>query len=274
MDREYAERYGHFEQWHWWFRGRQRIIVEVLRRELGGRAAHWIGSVGSGPAEGLSWVKAVGGATARVVGIDADLVHARRVVPGLDYVVGDLAAMPFAPASLDAILALDVLEHLDDDSAGLREAARLLGPGGLLLVTVPALPSLWGPQDVINHHRRRYTRKTLWDAFARAGLPRPSITYFNTLLFPPVAVARWVRRALGSPARARSDFDDNRPGLLNDVLAGVFARASPCLPRADAGRREPAGHRARGLIPRPLRRYVALRDFPNAVRLAVPPETR
>ena len=61
MDREYAERYGHFEQWHWWFRGRQRIIVEVLRRELGTRPSRWIVSVGSGPAEGLTWLRDVAG---------------------------------------------------------------------------------------------------------------------------------------------------------------------------------------------------------------------
>ena len=223
MDREYAERYGRFEQWHWWFRGRQRIIMEVLRRELGERPTRWIASVGCGPAEGLVWLRAVAGSTGGVVGIDADSVHARRPVPGLEYVVGDLEALPLAPASVDAVLALDVLEHLDDDSGGLREAVRLLRPGGLLLVTVPALPSLWGAQDVINHHRRRYTRKTLSGAFARAGLPRPSITYFNTLLFPPVAAVRWVRRALGAPGEVRSDFDDSQPGLLNDLLAAVFA---------------------------------------------------
>ncbi|TMA57135.1 MAG: class I SAM-dependent methyltransferase [Deltaproteobacteria bacterium] len=223
MDREYAERYGHFEQWQWWFRGRQRIIVEVLRRELGTRPSRWIVSVGSGPAEGLTWLRDVAGTAGGVVGVDADSVHARRVAPGLEYVVGDLEALPLAPASVDAVLALDVLEHLDDDSRGLREAVRLLRPGGLLLVTVPAMPSLWGPQDVINHHRRRYTRKTLSDSFARAELPRPSITYFNMLLFPPVAAVRWVRRALGTPGEVRSDFDDSQPGLLNDVLAGVFA---------------------------------------------------
>jgi len=223
MDREYAERYGRFEQWHWWFRGRQRIIVEVLRRELAGHPSRWIVSVGSGPAEGLVWLRDVAGTATGIVGIDADAVHARRPGSGLEYVVGDLQALPLAPASVDVVLALDVIEHLDDDSGGLREAVRLLRPGGLLLVTVPAMPSLWGSQDVINHHRRRYTRKTLAGAFARAGLPRPAITYFNTLLFPPVAAVRWARRALGASTEVRSDLDDSQPGFLNDVLAGVFA---------------------------------------------------
>jgi hypothetical protein len=61
-------------------------------------------------------------------------------------------------------------------------------------VTVPALPSLWGAQDVVSQHRRRYTRATLRDAFARAALSPARVTYFNSLLFPPIAAVRWARR--------------------------------------------------------------------------------
>ena len=78
-------------------------------------------------------------------------------------------------------------------------------------------------EDVVSHHRRRYTRATLLDAFARAALPRPEVSFFNTLLWPPVAGVRWVRRALGRAEEQRSDFESNRPGLANEVLAGVFA---------------------------------------------------
>lgn len=95
-----------------------------------------------------------------------------------------MEAVPLATGSFDAVLALDVLEHLDDDTADLREAARLVKPGGLLLVTVPAFPSLWGGQDVVSHHRRRYTRPAPRQLFYRAGLPVPRATHFNTLLFP------------------------------------------------------------------------------------------
>jgi SAM-dependent methyltransferase len=243
----YAAQYGNLEQWHWWFRGRRRIIEAVLRRELSKETALSIASVGCGPAEGLAWLTPIAGPNGRVVGLDADPLHAPRPASGLLFVVGKLEAAPLAPGSFDAILALDVLEHLDDDAAGLREAARLLKSGGLLLVTVPALPSLWGQQDVISHHRRRYTRRALCDAFARARLPRPCFMYFNTLLFAPIAAVRWVRRALGlakrlhgdfddngpglircdqaaaPDRRLHSDFEDNRPGLINDLLAAVFA---------------------------------------------------
>jgi SAM-dependent methyltransferase len=223
MQRRFAEHYGSFEQWHWWFRGRRRILEEVLRRELVGQMSLSIASVGCGPAAGLRWLRSLAGPEGCVVGLDADPLHARRLGPGLEYVVGKFEAAPLASGSFDVVLALEVLEHLDDDAAGLREAARVLKPGGMLLVTVPALPSLWGGQDVVSHHQRRYTKRTLCRAFANAQLPRPSVTYFNTLLFPPIAAVRWARRVWGLAHRPRSDLDDNHPGLINEILAAVFA---------------------------------------------------
>jgi hypothetical protein len=95
-------------------------------------------------------------------------------------------------------------------------------PGGTLLITVPALPSLWGGQDVVSEHRRRYTKRTLSRLFDDAGLSGYRIGYFNSLLFPVAASMRLTRRAVGLGNRARSDFEDNKPGVVNDMLAGVF----------------------------------------------------
>jgi ubiquinone/menaquinone biosynthesis C-methylase UbiE len=103
------------------------------------------------------------------------------------FVVGSLEDAPLADASFDIVLALDVLEHLDDDSKGLREAVRLVKPKGLLLLTVSALPSLWGGQDVVSEHRRRYTKRSFVCLFKNAGLSKYHVQYFNTLFFPLVA---------------------------------------------------------------------------------------
>jgi SAM-dependent methyltransferase len=222
MDPSYAARYGALERWHWWFRGRQRIIEDVLAGALAPAAARTVCAVGCGPAEGIEWLRAFAGGGGRVIGLDADPIHARKT-PGTEYVIGRAEAAPLARGSVDVLIAMDVLEHVADDAGALREIGRVLKPGGLLLVTVPALPSLWGAQDTINLHLRRYTRASLGTAFARAGLPAPRMTYFNTLLFPVVAGVRWTRRALGLADRRRTDFDDNRPGLLNDALERLFA---------------------------------------------------
>src|SRR5262245_41421933 len=223
MKQQFAKQYANLEEWHWWFRGRQRILESVLRRELGANGPISIASVGCGPAEGLQWLERFTGPRGKIVGIDVEPIHARRVSPLIEYVVGVLETAPIADHSFDAVLALDVLEHLDNDALGLYEAARMVKPGGILLVTVPALPSLWGGQDVISHHRRRYTKAALLRTFERAGLLRPRVSYFNSLLFAPVAGLRWTRRAMGKATLARSDFDDTRPGLVNDVLASIFA---------------------------------------------------
>jgi SAM-dependent methyltransferase len=223
MKQQFAGEYGSLEQWHWWFRGRRRILESVLSRELEGGRSSRIISLGCGPAEGLLWLERFVEPGGRIVGVDVEPLHARRVSPNIEYLIGAVEALPLTSQSFDVVLALDVLEHLDDDAAGLREAARLLKSGGLLLLTVPALPSLWGGQDVVSHHRRRYIKRTLSDVFSRAGLQTPHITYFNTLLFAPVAAVRWTRRALGSDEREQSDFEDSRPGLINEILADIFS---------------------------------------------------
>ena len=222
MEHGFAERYADFEQWHWWFRGRRRILDDLLRRRLDGHGPLAIVSLGAGPPEGLDWLVTLAGARGHVVALDAARVHARRLGPGLHYMVGDLGALPLAPAAFDVVLALDVLEHLDADATALAEAARLLKPGATLVVTVPALPSLWGAQDVVSHHRRRYTKRTLRALFARAGLPAPELSYFNTLLLPALAAVRWLARARGPSTEPPSDFEKNRPGLANELLARVF----------------------------------------------------
>lgn len=233
MNDDYAQLYGDLQGWHWWFRGRQRVLEAVLRHELnGGGRGRRILSVGCGPATGLKWLVPFAGAGGTVVGLDLAHVHARELPEQVGFVVGSLTEAPFADGAFDVVLALDVLEHLEDDARGLSEAARLVRPGGLLLITVPALPSLWGGQDVVSHHLRRYTKGTLARLFRRVGLEGFRVQYFNTLLFPLAAAVRWTRRAAGQGHRARSDFEGQRPGLVNEALERVFGFESRLINRA------------------------------------------
>jgi|SRR5437867_5800762 len=107
MKRRFAEQYGNLEQWHWWFRGRQDILRTVLRRELSGQTELRIASVGCGPAEGLAWLTRLTDSSGRVVGLDVDPLHARHLGAGVDYVIGDIGAVPLASKTFDVLLALD-----------------------------------------------------------------------------------------------------------------------------------------------------------------------
>jgi SAM-dependent methyltransferase len=111
-----------------------------------------------------------------------------------EVIAGSVLEMPFAEDSFDLAVSLDVIEHLQDDLAALREFRRVIAPGGALLVTVPAYQWLWSGHDVINHHHRRYTRRSLQRVAEQAGWSQVRTTYFNSLLLPPAIVLRLLER--------------------------------------------------------------------------------
>ncbi len=232
MEKHFAAQYGDFEKWHWWFRGRRKIVESILRRELVGAESRRILSVGCGPAEGLNWLVPFCGKDGKVVGLDVDSSHVRQLEERVEFVVCAVEDIALPQESFDLVLALDVLEHLDNDESGLHKIVSMIKPGGLLLATVPALPSLWGAQDEVSQHRRRYTKRSFEQLFAALALGDYRIKYFNSLLFPVAAPVRWTRRAVGLAKRPRSDFEDNRPGLINEILAWTFGMESNIINHA------------------------------------------
>ncbi|HVU35678.1 MAG TPA: class I SAM-dependent methyltransferase [Opitutaceae bacterium] len=114
---------------------------------------------------------------------------------------GDVTRLPFPDASFDAIVSADVLYHVDDDAAALREFQRVLRPGGVVVVNVPAYRWLWSYHDDAVHSRRRYDRQEVIGKFEAAGLGKIKATYWNTLPFPLVV----VRRKLLPAPRGGSD---------------------------------------------------------------------
>jgi SAM-dependent methyltransferase len=116
--------------------------------------------------------------------------RARAAARGVGVVQSGLLPDGLGDGTWDVILALDVIEHVAEDVASVKAMADRLAPGGLLVITVPAMPWLWSDHDVINGHVRRYTGRSLGAAFQKAGLKPDRISYFNTLLFPAVAGIR------------------------------------------------------------------------------------
>jgi SAM-dependent methyltransferase len=118
----------------------------------------------------------------------------------------------------DLVAILDVLEHVEEERAALASMAQRLRPGGRILLTVPAHPWMWSAHDEVNHHKRRYTKKSFRAAVADAGLKLELLTYFNSLLFPVAAAARLAGRASGN-----KDSDDALPPApLNTLLERIF----------------------------------------------------
>lgn len=232
MDRDFYPAYYELEGRHWWFLGRRDLFLALLEQSLPAaeRPARLL-DFGCGTGAFLADLDRFGGVRA----VDADpsavsFCHARgrteveQAPPG--------APLPFADGEFDVVTTLDVIEHVDDDVGTLRELHRVLRPGGLLLVAVPAFMFLWGKQDEVSHHRRRYTAATLRRPLGDAGFVVERMTYFNTLLFAPIAAVRVARRLLHAPGRASSDFEIG-PERLNGALAAVFRAEARLAARRD-----------------------------------------
>src|SRR5262249_23651898 len=137
--------------------------------------------------------------------------------------LGSITHVPLASGSVDLATAFDIIEHVEDDASAFAELARVCRPGGHVLVTVPAFRFLWGNQDVVSQHLRRYTLDELGARIAAAGLVPRRLSYFNAILFPLVAAVRIARRLRGAPkGEVKSDFTMTKPGLVNDALTHVF----------------------------------------------------
>ena len=210
------------ETFHWWFRGRSKILPALIRPYARGPSRILdVGSCGGGVTQALS---EFGHVTACDVDIRCAVAVQRR--SGIDFVYGRAEALPFPDASFDLVTAFDVLEHVDDDTLVLREMRRLLAKDGAIAVTVPAYQWLWGRQDEVSNHRRRYGARLLRERMVSAGFRIQRLTFFNTLLFPAAAGIRLFRRVFPSGRAAgssvQSDFSMTGPGRFNDVLASVF----------------------------------------------------
>ena len=234
MESSLYDEYVRIEDTHWWFRGRRKIIATVLRPYL--RPPARIIDVGSGGGAVAQALMEFGSVTACDIDVRCAASVARR--PGMSFAYGTAEAIPFADGSFDLVTAFDVLEHLDDDVRALREMARVVRPGGLIALTVPAYSWMWGRQDEISHHRRRYTRRALRQAITAAGLKPRRLTGFNTILFPGIAAIRIGRRVAErlaggrqkpDPAGLPSDFSMTKPGPLNDLLATTFSAEAAAL---------------------------------------------
>lgn len=232
MKEEFYAEYYEIENVHWWFVGRWRIFMDLIATEFKHRSEEIRAlDVGCGTGTMLSHLESLG--TAFGVDCSTEALRFCRNRGRHDLGQGVATALPFEDQSFDLVCALDLLEHVRDDVGALEEFGRVCRPDGRILITVPAYQFLWGRQDEISEHVRRYTARELRAKIRTAGLQVRRLTYFNTILFPLVAFVRLSRRRLAClcEGELKSDFTMTRPGVLNDFLAWILRMESPVLRR-------------------------------------------
>lgn len=222
---------------HWWFATRRRILASVI----GGLALPpeaEILEIGCDTGANLAMLSAFG----RLSAMECD-DHARAIAANLGICPIVAGGLPEPiPVSLqdghfDLVCLLDVLEHIDDDRAGLARARRWLKPSGRLLVTVPAYAWLWSAHDDAHHHRRRYTSGMLRQRARESGLAVARLGYFNSLLFPLIAAIRMAKKRGGRQQghqgqEGQEGSDAAMPSArINALLSGVFGLERYVVPK-------------------------------------------
>lgn len=192
MESELYEAIHQYAARHWWFRGRQRNVLSLLDR-YHGRSDGLVLDLGCGPGNNLEALSRYG----EVWGADGSeqaIEICRRWFKGrLDHIWLP-EKLPYPEKSFDLIVMLDVLEHIEDDVGALHRVLRLLKPGGVLVITVPALKWLWSSHDERHHHKRRYHRGPLRRMFTRLGFSIHRLSYMNSFLLPIMGLVRLLWR--------------------------------------------------------------------------------
>jgi SAM-dependent methyltransferase len=219
MERSVYDRMAEIDGVHWWFSARRQIVASLIKHRLGlpGRDATIL-EIGAGTGSNLPMLMAFG----KVEALEPDdqareLASART---GVKVHPGGLPDLPGIPdGAYDAVVLLDVLEHVEDDLAALQAISRKLKPSGRLLLTVPANPAMWSAHDVAHHHHRRYTSEAVSSLLTRANYALDYIGFFNTILFVPIYAAR----LLGSLNKKKGGDDKLPAKFMNAVLLKLFS---------------------------------------------------
>jgi SAM-dependent methyltransferase len=206
------------EENHWWYVGRRALFSDTIKT-FGLPENADILDVGTSAGTSLRMLRELG--FSRVHGVDQSPDAIRFCAEkGLGKVdLGDICALPFDNRRFDLVLATDIIEHVEDDLLALRELHRVLKPGGYLLLTVPTFPILWGLEDEVSHHKRRYRLPELLEKLNQTNLVPTQYFYFNYLLFLPILVTRLLMRMINVKVATEGEINT---AWTNRVLAPLF----------------------------------------------------
>lgn len=206
---------------HWWFVGRRAILDSFLKpiteKIRDPQSSIRILDVGCGTGANIEMLSKYGDAEGVDVSDDA-LEFCRK--KGLTVQKGLAETLPYDDGAFDLTTALDVIEHLDDDIAGLKEMYRVTREGGYSLFFVPAFMWLWGVQDDISNHRIRYTRKQIVERIEKAGYTVERATYANWTFFAPILAGRTIMKLTGIKPESENNITISG---LNGIFGKLFS---------------------------------------------------
>ena len=207
------------EESHWWFRTRRTISRSLLSRINIPRNAVIL-EAGCGAGGNLPMLSEYGNVYAFEM---EDSVRNNALARNIGTVEsGSLPnQIPFVDIRFDLIAMFDVLEHIPDDLASLHALKNRLNPGGILFITVPAFQTLYSEHDKLHHHCRRYNRKQLKKAIEATGLTLEYISYWNCLLLPVAALARFASKI--GLIKSHTPGAKQPAGWLNNLLYYLVA---------------------------------------------------
>lgn len=179
---------------HWWFSAKRQYINIVLKKRFKNRSGLKILDMGCGTGAVIEYLRLK---NQQVIGIDANSVavdYCRQ--KSLPVEKSEAHKTKFSDGVFDVILALDLLEHLENPEEAIKEMGRILKQGGLLIATVPAHQFLWSYHDVSLHHKKRYNKESLIDLF-KVNFFIELISWIHALILPPVIIIRLRNKLMG-----------------------------------------------------------------------------
>jgi SAM-dependent methyltransferase len=210
------------EATHFWFRGFREYVTPVISQLSGGRRDLRIIDCGCGTGNNLRMLGGFG----RAVGFDLDEGGVRMThASGGRVVRADATRVPFASDAFDLATSFDVMQCLEPDVAVVREMARLVRPGGAVVVTMAALEILRGDHSESWQEVRRYTPAMAKELFAQAGLRVERVSFLFGSLFPLMLTVRLVQRALRPFRGHRHDTDIAVPSAPVNALLTALVTA-------------------------------------------------
>jgi SAM-dependent methyltransferase len=225
-EQDYGTTYA-LEGGNWWFVGMRQLCTR-LAEGAHGRVL----DVGCGTGINLEAFERFGPTTGLDVSPTALAFCKQRGRSAL--LQGDAARLPVASSSVGLVTAIGVVEHLEPDAEAVREWARVLEPGGRLVLLTSAHRWMWSGHDVSNHHVRRYRPREVRDLLDGAGFVDVRVSYANAALFAPIAIVRLVERGLrrGRPPVPKKDTAQP-PAIVNRALTQLLRCETWLIERVD-----------------------------------------